>query len=182
MNKIAKSLLAATVFLTVAACSNNVGGKENEYEKAEKEAFKTSMNYVTYKERGDNSKWIPLLKDSSDFESEKSEKSFDFKDVKDKKVEKYGIAEYEMVPGKKYFFDIRFKDIREGNIDERYLMLDKVNGKFKITDYDIIGKFIEKKDFKNKEGEMIKPIYNFSTGLSEKEKEELKPSSITTND
>lgn len=176
--------LVVVLGLLVSGCGGNeeVSSKPKTCE--EVEPCKTALTYATYDNQGANDKLYTIEFDGEDGKSfgslEEAKDSIpeDYESVKDKKIEKYAILEYEVVTGKEFTYKIKFSDIRTNEIEAINLKVIKQDGKYLVENYyGLVGK----SDVEKSNGDVSTPTTYYSKGLDQAGKDELEPKPVEIN-
>ncbi|MCT6515543.1 hypothetical protein P8818_16640 [Bacillus velezensis] len=145
------------------------------------ESCKRALEYVTYDNQNAYDKMYSMEiggnggKTSSSLEDAKSKLPDDYENVKEKSVEKYAAIEYEIKPGSEYIYKFVFFDLRSNEKKVTSVKMEKVKNQYLAKQ--IFGS-IKAGSIEKENEELITPKYYFSDSLTEKEKDELKPTPV----
>lgn len=177
------SSLVVVSGLLLSGCGGNEEAASKPKTCEEVKPCKTALTYATYENQGANDKLYTMELDDEDgksfdsLEEAKKEISEDYETVKDKKVEKYAILEYEVITGKEFTYKIGFKDLRTNESELTNVRIVKQDGQY-LVDY--LG-LVRKSDVEKSNGEVSPPTKYYSKGLSQAEKDELEPEPVEIN-
>ncbi|MEK4678215.1 hypothetical protein [Bacillus sp. FSL K6-2944] len=146
-------------------------------------ACSTALKYVTYDEQGAAHKLFEMqLTDENDKDSQRYKNEADanehikpdYEKFKDKKITNYAVLEYETITNKVFIYKFRFKNLRENKVINRYLRVEKIDGKYLVKRYN---NFVPNSTITR--GDKIVPyVKYYAKGMSLQAKEELEPKPI----
>lgn len=158
--------------LLLSACGNKETGCED------KASCKKALEYVTYENQGANDKIYRMEEDGyksyNSLEEAKASIPDDYESVKDQKMEKYAVLEYELRKEKEYVYKFVFYDLRSNDKKVTSVHLIKDNGDFAVKR--IYGNIPSEEV--ERDGKLVTPVTFYSKSLSEQEKQDLKPTPV----
>ena len=181
MKKILTLISIISIMGVLASCGKEKANTEPKPKTCEQiEPCKTALQYATYLEQGASDKSYNMeTKDENlvSYDDEKEAKEHvlpDYKKYQDQKIEKYGVLEYDVIPGKQYIYKFRFEDFRTGEVKNSTVGVRKQKKEYFTNAY--VGGAL-KSDVTNN-GIIAKHKRYYSTGLTQHEKDVLGPDLI----
>ncbi|WP_368895054.1 hypothetical protein [Priestia megaterium] len=181
MKKILVFISIISIACVLASCGNKETSTEPKPKTCEQiEPCKTALKYATYVEQGAADKVYDMdtkqkgVRSYSSLEVAKDYIPSDYKQYQHQKIEKYGLLEYDVVPGKQYIYKFRFEDFRTGDLKNLTIGISKQKNKYLTNTY--VGGAL-KSDVTNN-GIIAKHKKYYSTGLTQQEKDVLSPDPI----
>ncbi|CAK6481416.1 hypothetical protein BFRIPC_00078 (plasmid) [Peribacillus frigoritolerans] len=178
------SSLVVVLGLLLSGCGGNEEATSKPKTCEEVDPCKTALKYVTFENQGANDKLYTLELDGEkgrsfgSLQEAKDSIPEDYESVKDKKIEKYAILEYEVITGKEFTYKIEFKDLRTNENEATNVKVVKQDGQYLVENY---YRFVGKSDVEKSNGEVSPPTKYYSKGLSQAEKDELEPEPVEIN-
>lgn len=181
MKKILAFISIISIVSVLASCGKEEANTEPKPKTCEQiEPCKTALKYTTYIERGAEDKAYKMEttdENLKSYESLKVAKEYiasDYEQYQHQKIEKYGVLEYDVIPGKQYIYKFRFKDFRTGEVKNLTVGVSKQKNKYLTNAY--VGGAL-KSDVTNN-GIIAAHRKYYSTGLTQQEKDVLSPDPI----
>ncbi|SFH47121.1 hypothetical protein SAMN04487776_11819 [Priestia megaterium] len=181
MKKILAFVSIISIVSVLASCGKEEATTEPKPKTCEQiEPCKTALQYVTYDNQGAADKVYKMdtkdenLRSYGSLSEARENIKSDYKQYQHRKIDKYGILEYELYANEKYVYKIRFQDLRTGEPENFTVGLEKQEDKYLVIPYlsgatksavTINGKVVDYKKY-------------YSKGLTDEEKDELEPSPI----
>ncbi|RFB33506.1 hypothetical protein DZB86_27215 [Bacillus sp. RC] len=180
-----KKILAFVSVILIVGVLTSCGKKEVTTEPKPKtceqiEPCKVALKYTTYIEQGAEDKAYKMETKDENLKSYESLKvaneyvASDYKKYQHQKIEKYGVLEYDVIPGKQYIYKFRFEDFRTGEVKNSTVGVHKQKKEYFTNAY--VGGAL-KSDITNN-GIIAKHRRYYSTGLTQQEKNVLSPDPI----
>lgn len=181
MKKILAFILIISIVGVLACCGKEKAMIEPKPKTCEQiESCKTALQYATYVEQGAADKVYdmevenPDLKSYGSSEEAKDGIADDYKEYKHKKIDKYQVLEYELLPKKDYVYKFRFFDFRSKEKKNLTIRLEKEGNEYLATRY--FGGASKRDVTVN--GKIATHKKYYSTGMTQQEKDELSPDLI----